>query len=120
MAGALITEPCQPGQPVSVIHFQGLSDNFVPYTGGGAFGATGRPFPPTLQSIAAWVQMDGCANTPKVEQVAIYTHTAYISCKNGSAVELYAVKGVGLMWPTKYVLPASQLIWDFFAAHPKP
>jgi poly(3-hydroxybutyrate) depolymerase len=54
-----------------------------------------------------------------VEQAAVYTHTAYSSCKNGAAVELYAVKGVGHSWPTKYIVPASQLIWDFFAAHPK-
>jgi hypothetical protein len=32
---------------------------------------------------------------------------------------IYAVKAMGHMWPTKYILPASQLIWDFFAAHPK-
>ena len=120
VAGALITEPCQPGQAVSVINFQGLIDNVVPYAGGGVIPSTGKPFPPAEQSIAAWVQLDGCENTPKVDQTAIFTHTAYSACRNGSAVELYAVKSMGHGWPSQYVVPASQLIWEFFAAHPKP
>jgi len=120
VAGALITDPCQPGQSVSVIHFHGLNDPVVPYPGGGTVDGTGQPFPPTEQSIAAWAQIDGCAESPTVEQTAIFTHTAYTSCKNGTAVELYAVKGIGHIWPSQYIVPDSQLIWDFFAAHPKP
>jgi polyhydroxybutyrate depolymerase len=119
VAGALVTDPCQPGQPVSVIHFHGLVDAIVPYAGGTGAHATGETYPPTEQSVAAFAKLDGCSATPKVEQAAAYTHTAYAGCKNGAAVELYAVKGVGHMWPTKYIVPASQIIWDFFAAHPK-
>jgi polyhydroxybutyrate depolymerase len=119
VAGALVTEPCQPGLPVSVIHFHGLVDAIVPYAGGTGAHATGQTYPPTEQSVAAFAKLDGCAASPTVETAAAYTHTAYAGCKNGAAVELYAVKGVGHMWPTKYILPASQIIWDFFAAHPK-
>jgi polyhydroxybutyrate depolymerase len=119
VAGALVTDPCQPGQPVSVIHFHGLVDPVIPYAGGATVQSTGQPYPPTEQSVATFAQLDGCAATPTVETAAIYTHTTYTGCKNGAAVELYAVKGVGHMWPTKYIVPASQIIWDFFTAHPK-
>jgi len=53
-------------------------------------------------------------------QLGIVAHTAYPSCRDGSAVELYVVQGVGHLWPPPSILPASRIIWDFFAAHPKP
>ena len=119
VSGALISTPCKPGQAVSVIQFHGLSDNVVPYGGGGTIPGSSQAFPPTEQSIATWVQLDGCINSPQAEQTVILTETTYTSCKNGSAVELYAVKGIGHSWPSQYVVPASQIIWDFFKAHPK-
>ena len=119
VAGALVTDPCQPGQPVSVIHFHGLVDPVIPYAGGATVQSTGQPYPPTEQSVAAFAKLDGCAATPTVETAAAYTHMVYTGCKNGTAVELYAVKSVGHMWPTKYIVPATQIIWDFFAAHPR-
>ena len=66
------------------------------------------------------MKFDGCTGSPQVDQTNIYTHTAYTSCDAGSAVELYAVKGIGHAWPSQYVVPASQIIWDFFKAHPMP
>jgi len=36
VAGSLVYEPCQPEQPISVIHVHGLYDNVVPYNGTGA------------------------------------------------------------------------------------
>jgi polyhydroxybutyrate depolymerase len=120
VAGALLSPACQPAQPVSVIAFHGLIDEVVPFAGGQL--RTGIPFPATEQTIATWVQLDGCSTPTKSEQTAILTHTAYSSCKDGSAVELYALKNVGHAWPDqkKDAVPASQIIWDFFAAHPKP
>jgi poly(3-hydroxybutyrate) depolymerase len=35
-------------------------------------------------------------------------------------VELYAIEGLGHIWPQPDVWPASETIWEFFAAHPKP
>jgi poly(3-hydroxybutyrate) depolymerase len=48
------------------------------------------------------------------------THTVYTSCQAGTAVELYAIELLGHMRPETYVLPVSQVFWDFFVAHPKP
>ncbi len=120
VAGVLLSSPCQPTHPVAVIAFHGLNDTSVPYAGGGTIPGSGMPFPAVEESIAAWVQLDGCTNSPKVEQTGLLTHTTYAACLQGTAVELYTVKGLGHVWPIKYIVPASQIIWDFFAAHPRP
>jgi polyhydroxybutyrate depolymerase len=119
VAGILSQNPCQPDQPVSVIHIHGDGDVSVPYGGGGTNPSTGLPFPSVERGIAAWVRLDGCADSPEREQLGIVAHTLYASCRNGSAVELYVVKGLGHAWPPPSILPASQVIWEFFAAHPK-
>jgi len=119
VAGVLVYSPCQPSQPVAVIAFNGLSDTSVPYEGGGMNPTTGQPFPPVQDTITTWATLDGCVETPQVEQDGILTHTSYSTCQNGTAVESYTIQGIGHSWPTPYVVPASQMIWDFFAAHPK-
>jgi polyhydroxybutyrate depolymerase len=116
VAGVLAYSPCQPQEPVSVMHIHGGADIKVPYAGGGAL-----HLPPVEQGISTWAKLDGCDNSPKVEKLQnIITHTSYTSCQAGTGVELYVVEPAGHMWPTKYIWPASQVIWDFFAAHPKP
>jgi polyhydroxybutyrate depolymerase len=120
IAGVLQYDSCQPQQSVSVIHFHGLSDTAVPYAGGGTIPGTNQAFPPVEQSIATWVGLDACAESPQVEQSGILTHTSYASCQNGTAVELYTIQGIGHSWPSQYVVPVTQIIWDFFKAHPKP
>jgi polyhydroxybutyrate depolymerase len=120
VAGVLVDSPCQPQQPVSVIHVHGMTDTVVPFEGGGLNPSSGQPFTPVEQSIATWVKLDGCTGAEKVEHNGLVTRTAYEQCKPGTAVELYAVSGIGHSWPSPYVVPISQIIWDFFAAHPKP
>jgi polyhydroxybutyrate depolymerase len=119
VAGFLSQNPCRPNQPVSVIHIHSDGDVSVPYGGGGMNPSTGLPFPSVNIGIATWVRLDGCENSPEREQLGIVSHTKYASCRNGSAVELYVVKGIGHVWPPASVLPASRIIWEFFAAHPK-
>ena len=119
VAGLLSQNPCRPDHPVSVIHIHGDGDVSVPYRGGGMNPSTGLPFPSVDRGIAAWVRLDGCADTPERSQLGIVVHTMYTSCRNGTAVELYVVKGLGHIWPPPSILPASRIIWEFFAAHPK-
>ena len=120
VAGILPSSLCQPRQPVSVIHIHGLNDVSVPYGGGGTNPSTGSPFPSVTRGINAWVRLDGCPDSPQVEQDGMVMHTSYASCQNGTSVELYVVRGLGHLWPPPYILPASRIIWNFFAAHPKP
>jgi polyhydroxybutyrate depolymerase len=120
VSGDLFYNPCQPQQSVSVIQVHGLADTIVPYNGGKGTYLPNVIFPPVEQGITTWVQLDGCTGSPQVEKQDIITHTVYSSCNAGAAVELYAIEVGRHEWPSKYVWPASQAIWDFFAAHPKP
>jgi polyhydroxybutyrate depolymerase len=119
VAGTLLTNTCRPQQPVSIIHIHGLNDISVPYTGGPNPAAAGA-FPSVEWSIAIWAALDNCPLTHRAEQNGSVTHFVYTPCKNGTAVELYAIQGIGHIWPPASILPASQIIWNFFVAHPKP
>ncbi len=119
VAGVLLNNPCRPAQPVSILHIHGLADTSVPFEGSSAPAASGA-FESVQQSIAAWVQLDGCPPAPEVEKKGLATHTIYAPCQSGTAVELYTLEGIGHTWPPAAILPASQIIWNFFAAHPKP
>jgi polyhydroxybutyrate depolymerase len=120
VAGVLVYSPCEPGAPVSLIDVHGMTDTVVPFDGGGLNPGTGQPFPPVEESITTWAKLDGCTGDEKVEHNGIVTRKAHEQCAPGVAVELYMVSGIGHTWPSQYVVPISQIIWDFFAAHPKP
>jgi polyhydroxybutyrate depolymerase len=119
VAGVLLNNPCSPKQPVSILHIHGLADNSVPYSGSVAPAASGV-FESVEQSVAAWAELDSCPPNPAVTQNGLLTHTSYGPCKNGTAVELFTIQGIGHVWPSASILPASQIIWNFFVAHPKP
>jgi polyhydroxybutyrate depolymerase len=108
VSGGLKFYPCMPGNKISVIHFHGLNDNVVPYADGVEAG------------LAIFTQVDGCTGSTQSELNPVVTHTIDTSCQDDTAVELYTVKTLGHTWPSQYVLPVSQIIWDFFQAHPKP
>jgi polyhydroxybutyrate depolymerase len=118
VAGVLLHNPCQPAQPVSVLHIHGMADLSVPYAGRTTPAVMGI-FESVQQSISTWVELDGCPAAPLVEQNGIVTHNSYAPCSNGTAVELYSLQGIGHTWPPDAILPASQIIWNFFVAHPK-
>jgi polyhydroxybutyrate depolymerase len=119
IAGNVTRLPCEPADPVSVIHLHGLSDPSMPYEDADVGDAWTERWS-VLGSIAFWAEFDGCSDPPRIEQTGIATHTAYSGCKDGTAVELYALRGIGHAWPPAEIFPATQTIWDFFAAHPKP
>ena len=116
VAGTQLYNPCQLQQPVSLIHVHGLVDTTVPFVGGGEFNG-----PPIEQVVSTWAKLNRCDTSPQVErQNNIVTHTVYSSCNAGTSVELYTIETGGHIWPSKYVWPATERIWEFFAAHPKP
>jgi polyhydroxybutyrate depolymerase len=108
--------PCRPQQAVSVIHVHGLADEIVPYSGGGPYG-----LPPVEPGIKFWVDFAGCFGSAVVERLSNgVTHTAYASCEAGTAVELYTIESGHHVWPQEDLFPATEILWEFFAAHPKP
>lgn len=55
-----------------------------------------------------------------MEKDGILTLITYGTCAPGVSVHLYKADGVGHGWPPQEVAPISEIVWDFFAAHPKP
>lgn len=124
---------CNPNQPVSVIHFHGTDDQYAPYNGGPGPEAllTDTDHASVKDSIQFWIEQDNCASEPKTESFGTITHEVYASCDQDTAVELYTIEGGGHAWPggkpyrpnadkPTQEISATALIWQFFAAHPRP
>jgi polyhydroxybutyrate depolymerase len=135
---ATMLVPCLDAAPTSVLHIHGTADPIIPYDGG-----TGEAYnpltrrsittPPILTVNAAWRANDHCA-APAITSKGVLT-TSVASCPNGKAVELITIAGAGHGWPggdknpkeeaffhtgaPSTALNATQVIWQFFAAHPK-
>lgn len=122
---------CQPGRPVPVIHFHGTADSNAPYDGGLGSGVSGFSFAPVGDSIAFWVEQNGCPSQPQTGRFGSIVHDTYAPCDQGAAVELYTIQGGGHAWPggQKYgpnapestsEISATELMWLFFEVHPLP
>ncbi len=105
--------------------FHGLNDNIVPYEGT----ARDRILPPIHDWAVAWAERNGCAATPTVTEVNdTVTQETWGNCDEGADVVLYAIEAHGHSWPGSELLPeitsqainATDVIWDFFKAHPLP
>jgi polyhydroxybutyrate depolymerase len=118
-----------PSNPVSVIAFHGTSDSLLPYDGDSNVVSVN-------ESIAFWVQQNGCDPTPEInisESGKIIRRT-YTNGNNGTEVILYTTVGGDHWWPGNPLISspgspwlvdniqeisATDLIWEFFEAHPK-
>jgi polyhydroxybutyrate depolymerase len=133
VAGTLNYLRCAPSQPVSIIHFHGTEDTHVPYNGGtGPDSLVDVPFASVKDSIDFWLSVDLCTRQPQSESFKDIQHNTYSGCANGTAIELYTIVGGKHAWPGSrdpawpggdgptQSISATKLIWDFFAAHPKP
>ncbi len=124
-----------PSQPVSVIAFHGKQDSYVPYAGGQG---SNRYAPSTAwlsvaDAMTFWSQHDRCGPTPKtvVSANGNILQTSYAGCAAGTSVVFYTVVDGDHTWPggqpgvVPNVVPATQdisatdLMWSFFAQHPK-
>jgi poly(3-hydroxybutyrate) depolymerase len=101
-----------PTKPVSVLTFIGGQDRYA------SIFQTG---------IRTWQQRLGCRPSPKASGVAGVTRTV-AGCADGSEVSVYTITDMGHSWPGAKSgqlaaptagLSATDLIWEFFAAHPR-
>ncbi len=115
-----------PAQPLSVLHIHGLLDSVVAYDGYNSKLAPGEYFP-APRSVDFWVEKNGCDPTPKKESLysgQIIKET-FTGCRQSVAVEFYTLPGGDHGWPLitnpadKSNLTGSDLMWDFFSAHPR-
>jgi len=131
VAGTLTVDGCRPSRPISVIHFHGTADEYVPYNGGRGKIATSGDFRSVSDTIALFVELNGCAKEPHVTfQKGDVTCQSFTSCKNGTAITLCLIESGGHTWPGGKVLPqegktsadisANEAMWEFFTAHPMP
>jgi polyhydroxybutyrate depolymerase len=136
VAGTMGTKTCHPSRPVSIIHFHGSDDEFVPVAGGvGRRSVTGTHQFSVEHSIRAWVAANCCAPEPVVTSLS-NTHDdgtftvryLYGPGHEQSEVVFYLIHGAGHTWPgrpprphylgkTTYNILANDLIWEFFQRH---
>lgn len=120
VAGTLVTTPCSPSQPVSVIHFHGTEDTLVPYDG-----FTGG-FASVDSTMGAWASSNGCGGSSSVYFTnGDVTCEEWTGCDGGTSVRLCTVDGGGHQWPGGFTIPglgsntsdisATGAGWDFFA-----
>jgi len=132
VAGTQNLPECAPSAPVAILHIHGTADQHLPFEGGvGPESLAGVDFASVAESINFWQRADQCPAEARVEVSGIVTHTTYAPCAAGSAVELFAIEGGGHAWPGGVAawqggdpppmeLDATDVLWSFFAAHPKP
>jgi polyhydroxybutyrate depolymerase len=124
---------CPSPARISVIHIHGTADHNIPYNGGPGSGVAHIDGPAVPALNATWRRIDRCA-TPRVTTAGVVT-TSVAACPGGRAVELVTIAGAGHQWPgavpdplaqrllgldpPSRALNATQVIWQFFAAHAK-
>jgi polyhydroxybutyrate depolymerase len=132
VAGTLNFSPCSPSKPVSVIEFHGTADQHILYEGGkGPASLVVVDFASVKNSINFWIAANECNLQPQTNSFDDIKHEVWAGCAASSSVELYTIIGGGHAWPggsggwpgtdqPTQSISASQLIWEFFAAHPRP
>lgn len=127
--------PWNPKRPVSVMHFHGTSDDFLPIKGGRGKGVSGTDFFSVEHSIQTWVKADGCAEKPivtdlpkKADDGTSVRQETYGPGKDGTEVILFIISGGGHTWPGRdtvrflgpstHNISANDLMWEFFQRHP--
>jgi polyhydroxybutyrate depolymerase len=116
-----------PKNPVSVVAFHGTADSLAPYDGGGPYNDAS-----VNQSIAFWVQHNGCNPIPIISETGKINQTTYTNGTDGTEVMLYTTVGGEHWWPGNPLqkgpfrlidsireISATDIIWEFFEAHPK-
>jgi polyhydroxybutyrate depolymerase len=120
VAGALNSEKCGAGPPVSVVAFHGRLDNLVPFDGGQP-PSQWDPHPRKQKSVQyamdVWKKRDACDPKPDAERKRNVMHLSH-RCAGGIDVDLYAIEDQGHDWPSGE-LSATDAIWAFFKAHPR-
>ena len=131
----------KPEQPVSVLILQGTDDPLVPFDGGEVAGGKRGRIISTADTVKKWTQRDGCGPAPEIAKIidsdpddgCEAERSTWSSCRDGTEVTLYTLRGAGHTWPggAQYLpqrfigkvcrdIDATQVIWDFFKRHAKP
>lgn len=130
-SGPLYVEPCEPSQPVSVLHIHGTADDNVPIEGGvGSRSIAGNDFPSALTGLELMVAAASCDATPEPTQDRANQDVSYLTwtdCAADSIVKFMIVDTADHGWmggdsqtgrSTPYQLVDSSIvIWDFLESN---
>ena len=120
-------QDCTPTRPVPVITFHGDADLVNPLPGNGDL----RWGYAVSVAVQTWARLNRCQSGPASTTVSEHvTLFSYGKCRDGADVAYYRVTGGGHTWPgtsvdlsplghTTQEINATQLMWQFFKAHPK-
>lgn len=118
-------EPTENCAPIPIMQFHGQADSTIPF-GGGRVLVLGN-YPGAVAVMEKWAHANRCMGTP--ETVPITPHVQRVTYRDCKASTIQFITDAGHTWPgttiregdnsTPSDLPASELIWDFFKAHPK-
>lgn len=135
VAATLGTEISALDRPVSVLHFHGSDDEYIPLEGGrGKKSLTGTNHRSVKDAIATWVKANGCHDESITEELASDSEISVIrkTYSGGQAnaeVVLVIIEGGGHTWPgmrsptailgkSTLKISANDLMWEFFQKHP--
>ncbi len=145
VVGGIFGDEAPARSPVAAIVFVGQADQTVPAKGGPLGGPErrgmaanlgrrpeGHDLAPAIAQAEYWAQANGCTRPP-VEQAVPgqFIDTRWENCTSGKPVHFYQVENNGHAWPggragraeadqPTPAVNASEMIWRFFAANPKP
>jgi polyhydroxybutyrate depolymerase len=137
VAGTMTMDRVNPKRPVSVIHFHGTDDTFVPFKGPNDRTPAFLTFKSVDVTVRTWAKADGCLGKPKIIGLPKKTddgtsvkRKSFGPSQGGDEVVLYIIEGGGHSWPgTKSPaesfigkatenISANDLMWEFFERHP--
>lgn len=118
-------EPTEGCGPIPIMEFHGTADSLIPF-GGGRVLVLGN-YPGAVAVMEKWASSNRCSGTP--ETVQLTPHVQRVTYRDCNAATVQFITDAGHTWPgtsiregdksTPADLAASELIWDFFKAHPK-
>jgi len=111
---------------IPIMEFHGKADTTIPF-GGGHVLMLGT-FQGAIAVMEKWAQLNRCTGTP--ETASVSPHVQRVTYQGCAAATIQYITDAGHTWPGTTIregddtrpadLAASELIWEFLKAHPKP
>ncbi len=124
--------PCAPSRPVPVLHIHGSKDGCYRFDGGVGDGPSGVDATSVPETLATWGALNGCGEG---REITLRQGAATCEAREGCAADtiLCTIDGAGHVWPGRNDYPslricggtttddldANDLMWSFFASHPR-
>jgi len=121
---------CGGNAAIPIEAFKGTADPIVPYNGGVTRCCGHQVVGSAPKAMASWAAHNGCTGYTDTMIGNDVSKRVWTGCRTRGNVIFYRVIGGGHTWPgsipigllgkTTNAISASELIWQFFQAHPLP